>query len=680
MRRLIALSIGIAALLISFSAEAAKEKKVTLNSPDNRTIITVTIGEEITWSVIFQGTEVIAPSTLSMEIESADGRKSFIWGNDSRLRKVSRTTSDRIISSPIYKSSSVREHYNQMELYFREDFGLIFRAYDEGVAYRFYGTRLKEDDKVKDELAEFNFNQDRTAYIPYSTGNPNPYRTSFENRYEVKSLSSFDKEKIAFSPLLVCLDGDFKAVITESDLESYPGMFLEKSGEFSLRGRFAPIPSEIEVHPTRCQERPTAYSDILALIRNDSSKKSPRYFPWRVIAISDKDTRLPENNLVWLLAPENRIEDISWIKPGKVAWDWWNNWGVTGVEFQVGINTATYKHYIDFTSANGIEYVILDEGWSPPKEGDIMKVIPEIDLEELVSYGRERNVELILWAVAYPLDKKLEQACSHYSAMGIKGFKVDFMDRDDQDVVELNHRIAEVAAKYRMLINFHGMYKPAGLNRTWPNVINFEGVWGLEQMKWSKEDMVSYDVTFPYIRMLSGPVDYTQGAMRNAIRRDYVPNYNNPMSQGTRARQVAEYIIFDSPLVMLCDNPTIYTKEQETTDFITAIPTVWDETRVLQGELGKYIVTARRSGGTWYIGGMTDWEERDITLDVSFLLDGNKSAGKGTITLFRDGPNAHRSAHDYTIETLNVVNYIARKSTSLTIHLAPGGGFAMVVE
>jgi alpha-glucosidase len=224
------------------------------------------------------------------------------------------------------------------------------------------------------------------------------------------------------------------------------------------------------------------------------------------------------------------------------------------------------------------------------------------------------------------------------------------------------------------------MYKPAGLNRTWPNVINFEGVWGLEQMKWSKEDMVSYDVTFPYIRMLSGPVDYTQGAMRNVIRRDYAPNYNNPVSQGTRARQVAEYIIFDSPLVMLCDNPTIYTKEQESTDFITAIPTVWDETRILQGELGKYIVTARRKGGTWYIGGITDWEEREITLDMSFLLDSGKSAGKGIITLFRDGPNAHRSAHDYTIDTLNVADYIARKSTPLTIRLAPGGGFAMVVE
>jgi alpha-glucosidase len=680
MRRIIAFATCIATLFISFSAEAAKEKKLTLNSPDNRTIITVTVGEQIKWSVMHDGKEVIAPSSISMEIESADGSKTFNWGDGSRLRKVSRTTSDRTIISPIYKASSVKEHYNQMELSFRQDFGIIFRAYDDGVAYRFYGNKLKEGDKVKAERAEFNFGKDRTAYIPYSTGNPNPYQTSFENRYEITPLSGFNKEKIAFSPLLVCLDGDSKAVITESDLESYPGMFLEKSGEHSLRGRFAPIPSAIEVHPTRCQERPTAYSDVLAIIRSNSSKKAPRFFPWRAIAISNKDTQLPDNHLVWLLASESRIEDISWIKPGKVAWDWWNNWGVTGVDFKVGINTATYKNYIDFAAANGIEYVILDEGWSPSKDGDIMKIIPEIDLEELVNYGKERNVELMLWAVAFTLDKKLEQACSHYSAMGIKGFKVDFMDRDDQEVVELNYRIAEAAARHKMLINFHGMYKPAGLNRTWPNVINFEGVWGLEQMKWSKEDMVSYDVTFPYIRMLSGPVDYTQGAMRNATRREYVPNYNNPMSQGTRARQVAEYIIFDSPLVMLCDNPTIYTKEQETTDFITAIPTVWDETRVLQGELGKYIVTARRSGGTWYIGGITDWEARDITLDMSFLLKSGKSAGKGTITLFRDGPNAHRSAHDYTIHTLNVVDYITRKSTPLTIHLAPGGGFAMVVE
>ena len=343
-------------------------------------------------------------------------------------------------------------------------------------------------------------------------------------------------------------------------------------------------------------------------------------------------------------------------------------WNITGVDFTAGINTQTYKYYIDFASANGIEYVVLDEGWSDPL--DIMRIKPVIDLRELCRYAESKGVGLVLWAVSYVLDKDLEKACKTYSRMGIKGFKVDFMDRDDQTIPEQLYRIAEMAANYQMIVDYHGMYKPAGMNRTWPNVLNFEGVWGLEQMKWSRDDMVEYDVTFPYIRMLSGQVDYTPGAMRNQLRHEFTPNNGNPTSQGTRARQVAEYVVFDAPFEMLCDNPSAYMKEQETTDFITAIPTVWDETRILQGEIGKYIVTARRKGEKWYIGGLTNWDARDISLDLSGLTKGTHA-----VTVYRDGVNATRNATDYVLDSLEIP-----MNKPFLVHLAPGGGFAMVIE
>lgn len=650
---------------------AAKASNYSITSPDGKTVVQIVFDNNLSYSVTHNGKEVLAPSSISMTING------ILLPGKSNVKSAKKSSVNDIIDSPIYKSSFIKENYNQIDIKFKNGFGVIFRAYNEGTAYRFYSTTLKQGDKVTAEGAEYNFSKDYLTYIPYSR-KANPFQTSFESRYDVAELSKMKGGEIAFSPILVCLDSGMKVAISESDIEAYPGMFLTKNeekpstnGNYSIKGIFANIPSEISVHPTRCQEKVVSYSDVMANISSTASAKEPRLFPWRLLAISEKDTELPTNNLPYLLGSKCRLTDVSWIKPGKVAWDWWNNWGVTGVDFPVGINTQTYKYFIDFASANGIEYVVLDEGWSSPKGGDIMSVIPAIDLKELVSYGKQKNVDLILWCVAFTLDKKLEEACKHYSEMGIKGFKVDFMDRDDQEVVIMNYRIAEMAAKYKMLIDFHGMYKPAGLNRTYPNVINFEGVWGLEQMKWSTDDMMTYDVTFPFIRMLSGPVDYTQGAMRNSIKRDFVANNNNPFSQGTRAHQVATYVVFDSPLVMLCDNPTIYMKEQETTDYIVSIPTVWEETRILAGEVGQYIVTARRSGEKWYVGGLTGWEGRELTINLDFLTSDKPHKA----SLFRDGVNANRSATDYKIEQI-----IVTSDKSLTIKLANGGGFALIIE
>ncbi len=368
-----------------------------------------------------------------------------------------------------------------------------------------------------------------------------------------------------------------------------------------------------------------------------------------------------------LATPPSQIPDASWIKPGKVAWDWWNAWGLYNVDFRAGVNNDTYKYYIDFASQHGIGYVILDEGWSVNGEADLYQVVPEIDLEELIAYAAKRNVDIILWAGYYAFDKDIEGLCKHYAAMGVKGFKVDFMDRDDQSMVDFHHRAARIGAKYKMLMDFHGSYKPTGLQRTYPNVINFEGVFGLEEMKWSDTsvDQVEYDVTVPFIRMVAGPMDYTQGAMRNGIKKNYYPIYSEPISQGTRCRQLAQYVIFESPLNMMCDSPSNYMKEEECTRFIASIPTVWDETKAINGEISRYVTIARRKGNTWYLGSLTNWDNREIVIDLSFLDKGEYEA-----EIFRDGINADRIASDYKREIIKVSS-----DQTIKINMAPGGGY-----
>ena len=654
----------LAAFAGALTAGSAAAKVYKLSSPDGRTAVEVDVQKQITWSVRHGGQQVLAPSAISL---TAAGN---VIGYDARVKSARTEKIRGTVAAPFWRQAVIEERYNELELTLPDGWSLTFRAYDgEGVAYRFSSTSLKKGDRITAEQAEFNFDRDYTAYVPYNPDTEHPFATSFESKYTVAPLSAFRSDALAFSPLLVCLDGGLRVEVTDADIESYPGMFLKKgSRSLSLEGSFAPVPAATRETPRRGQVVVDRYSDDLAVIRENASKKAPRHFPWRVLAIAESDADLPVNNLVYLLASPSRVKDITWIKPGKVAWDWWNDWNITGVDFEAGINTRTYKHYIDFAAENGIEYVVLDEGWSAPL--DIMKLNPAIDLKELAKYASSKGVDLVLWAVSYVLDKDLEKACKTYSKMGIKGFKVDFMNRDDQEVTEQLYRIAEAAARHQMLVDYHGMYKPAGMNRTWPNVLNFEGVWGLEQMKWTTEDIVEYDVTFPYIRMLSGPVDYTPGAMRNALRREFAPNNSNPVSQGTRARQVAEYVVFDAPFEMLCDNPSAYRKEQETTDFITAIPTVWDETRILQGTVGQYIVTARRSGTRWYIGGLTGWDARDLSLDLSGLVKGKHSA-----VLYRDGVNAARNATDYRIETVEV-----QSKKPLPVHMAPGGGFVLVID
>jgi len=646
------------------------QKNEYLNSPDGHIRIKIDIGNTITWSVLQDNQLLLAPSPLSLTLGNGVN-----WGNEVKIQKISRTTKDDIITALFYKKSEITDHYNELAFRFKGDWGLTFRVYNDGVAYRFQYFSNKPI-MIQNEEVAFNFSNDYPAIVPYvrptkkkTKSFENQFFHSFENTYTQGRLSELDPERLLFLPLVVEINSQQKILITEADLENYPGMYLNTSSQTpSLKGVFAPYPKTTEQGGhNRLQRLVTSREPYIAKIAGK------RDFPWRVMVISKDDRQLADNDMVYRLASPSRIDDISWIKPGKVAWEWWNDWNIDGVDFISGINNPTYKYYIDFASRNGIEYVILDEGWAVNLQADMMQVIPEINIKELADYASDRNVGIILWAGYEAFNKDMENVCRYYADLGIKGFKVDFLDRDDQEMTAFVYKAAATTARYNMVLDLHGMYKPTGLQRTYPNVLNFEGVHGLENVKWSPEsvDQVTYDVMIPFIRMVAGPMDYTQGAMRNAAKGNFAPINSEPMSQGTRCRQLATYIVFESPLNMLCDNPSNYMREKECLDFITQIPVTWDQTRVLEGQLGEKIVIARRKGKNWYIGGLTNWSARDFTLDLSFL----PSHLSYEVILFQDGPNAHRKGCDYQKQRLLLTN-----NQKINIHAAPGGGFALIIQ
>ncbi len=647
-------------------ATSLMAESYVLKSPNGKLQVNVEISDNIRFSVNHEQTEVIAPSPISMTL--TDGS---VWGENPGLKSKKTQSVNQIVSSPIYKKREIPDVYNELTLNFKGNYSVIFRAYDQGIVYRFAATS-KDSIYIQEEEVNLHFSHNYPTIVPYvRQDNPQTFEeqffNSFENTYSHLKLSELDKKRLMFLPLVVELNDGKKLCITEADLESYPGLYFNKGENQSLQGVFAPYPKQVK------QGGHNMLQGLVTERENYIAKcKGNRNFPWRVFTVSTNDKELLDNDLVYLLAEPSRVKDISWIKPGKVAWEWWNDWNIYGVDFKSGINNETYKYYIDFASENGIEYVILDEGWAVNKQADLLQVIPEIDIRELIDYGKSRNVGIILWAGYWAVDRDMEKVFKTYSDMGVKGFKVDFMDRDDQAMVDFYYRCAETAAKYGLMINFHGAYKPTGLHRTYPNVINFEGVHGLEQLKWSPSsvDMVTYDVTMPYIRMLAGPLDYTQGAMRNATKENYRPINSEPMSQGTRCRQLAEYVIFESPLNMLCDSPSNYLREPECTRFIADIPTVWDRTFALDGKIGKYIVMARQKNEVWYVGGLTNWEKREVTVDLSFLDKGHYE-----VELFSDGINADRAARDYKRDIFPLP-----ENQKLSVTLMPGGGFAAKIK
>ena len=533
--------ISIAFMAAFFPAAAfAAKTSWTLTSPDGRIKAEIKADGKVSYSVTFDGKTILAPSEIAMKLDNGTVfgkgklKKTYTWSND-----------DKAIPAVAYKKATVADVYNCLALSFK-DYSIEFRAYDNAVAYRFISTAKKGKFKVKSEQAEFNFPEDWMSWVPYvNTSKIESFETqfgnSFENYYEHINLSAWNPKRLAFLPVVVDAPDGVKVLITESDLRDYPGLYLNNEGGKNLKGVNAPVPDKVEIG---------GHNNLQGVVksRHDyiASAEAGRSFPWRIVGIFKNEKDLVNSDLTWLLGkPADKDTDWSWIKPGKVAWDWWNDWNLYGVDFESGINNDTYKYYIDFASKHGIEYVILDEGWAVNKKTDLFLVVPEINLEELAAYAKSKNVGLILWAGYKAVDKDIEGVFKHYSKMGIKGFKVDFMDRDDQLVMQFYEKVASTAAKYHMIIDFHGAFKPSGLERTYPNIINYEGVAGLEQMKWGAKtyDQVTYDVIIPFIRMAAGRMDYTQGAMINCTKGYAYPTNSTPMSQGTRCRQLAEYAL-----------------------------------------------------------------------------------------------------------------------------------------
>jgi alpha-glucosidase len=632
-------------LLFTVSNSFAKDYKIT--SPDGAIVLTVNASPGLTWSATYNGTEILTSVKAGMVL--GDGK---ILGENESVRKATQGVVNQVLEPVVaHKRSRITDNYNYLTVAFKSGLSVQFRAYNDGVAYRFE-TAFKNEITIKDEISSLQFPSGSFAWYPLEES----FMSHNERVFIYSSLDTISDGHLASLPTLFKSNG-VNVLITEADIEDYPGMWLKGAGSGKLTGVHSKYPETEKLNGDR-NLAVTSTKDYIA------KTKGTRTFPWRAFVIAEKDGQLVESDMVFRLAAPNRITDTQWIKPGQVAWDWWNASNVYGVDFRAGINNDTYKYYIDFASKNGIEYIILDEGWY--KTGTtVLESIPGINVPDLCKYAESKNVGVILWVVWKTFWDRIDEAVALYEKWGVKGVKVDFMQRDDQKIVNFYYEAAQKTADHHLLIDFHGSYKPDGMGRTYPNALTREGVRGMENDKWERTITPDHDVTLPFTRMVAGPMDYTPGAMVNMDRANFNPMFTRPASQGTRVHQMALYVVYESPLQMLSDSPSNYMKEQECTDFIAGIPVTWDDLKVLDGKVGDYILLARKSGNNWFVGGLTDWSKRQLDLNLSFL-----PAGNYVMEIFRDGINADRHAQDYKHVRTDV-----RSGEIIKIDLAPGGGW-----
>lgn len=555
------------------------------------------------------------------------------------------------------KSEVITDEYNSLALSFSSGKTLELRAYDNGVAYRWI-VNMNEPWKVTDENAMFNFGGNAIIWYPHEDS----FYSANEQKFTLMTMDELGVGKLASLPTLFAI-GDTKVLLAESDLLDYAGMWLESAEEGAMKAVFPHYPKSLEKSGDR-DEFVRDREDYIARYEGNV------YFPWRVIEIARADKDLLSNTLVYQLASPSQ-GDFSWVKPGKAQWDWWNDWNLTGVDFTPGVNTETYRYYIDFASANGIEYVVLDEGWS--QRDSLLNINPDVDVPGLIKYAAGKNVKVVLWCTWLRLDACLEEAFSQFEEWGAAAAKVDFMSRDDQPMIQYYTRVAECAARHHLLVDFHGCCKPAGLYRTWPNVITFEGVYGLEQSKGDQSKTIGPDhnVILPFTRMVAGPMDYTPGSVCNTHKEQWAPDYHSPMGMGTRCHHMAMYVIYESPLQMMCDSPSHYLEEPESLDAIKSIPTVWRKSIPLDSKVGEYVMMAREAAeGTWYIGGMTNSNARKKTISLDFLPEGEYLA-----TIYADGPNSDTNANEFT-----VLKHIVTRDSTLDITLHSEGGCLIILK
>jgi alpha-glucosidase len=635
---------------------AVYAQSYTLKSPNEYITVKIKASDRFYYSVIFKGEEVLAEAPISMTL---DNNNELVSNPTVKLTQTAKGRDTINVLVPT-KRTKINEPYNEFWITTKSNFYLVFRAYNNGVAYRweYYGAGGNPYKVLKEEI-NFRLPTMDTCYFQREDS----MYSHNERLAEVLTIDKLTPDLLGSLPIYVKMP-NAKIVISESDLYDYPGLWLRGNGANGFAGAF-PLYPKTELEKTDRDKLVTSRADYLA-----ECTGVPRSFPWRVIAIESNDKDLINNQLVFQLNRSTK-EDFSWVKPGKVAWDWWNDNNLTGVDFKAGINTETYKYYLDFASKNGLEYIILDEGWYNIKTNNVTEVVPAINMKDLTAYAKSKNVGLILWVTWLGLDKRLEAALDLYKSWGIKGVKVDFMQRDDQKMVAYYERVAKACAARQLLVDFHGAYKPTGMEREYPNIISREGVYGLEQSKWDKTKKIGpeHNVTIPFLRMFAGAMDYTPGAMHNALEKDWQPLFSTPMSLGTRCHQLAMYVVYESPLQMLSDSPTNYQKELESLDFIAKVPTTWTETVVKDAKMADYILLARKAqNGDWYVGGMTDWTPRTLRLHFDFLDE--KTTYEATI--LQDGINASRNANDYKKLTRTVV-----KNEVMNINLAGGGGYVM---
>ena len=639
----------IAFILIVLNA-FPKDYKIT--SPNGQIVVTVSADTQIKWSAIVGNQSIFTNNTLNLDLGTA------LLGVNPKVMSAKLTSVSEVVQTVVaVKSKTINNSYNQLRLALKPNYAVNFRVFDNGIAYRFE-TSMKEEITVKNEDVGLNFSGDFGVLFPEEE----TLYSHYERLYLDKNLSSLEAGKFSSLPTLVKADNNIKIGITEADLFDYPCLFMEATGKAAFKSKFPHVILKSDPNGDRGIQN-IQEADYIA------KTSGTRTFPWRVFMISTEDARLVENQMVFLLSRENKLTETSWIKPGLVAWDWWNENNIYGVDFKAGLDTKTYKYYIDFASKNKIPYIILDEGWTKSTT-NIKEANPDLNLQELIAYGKSKNVDIILWCLWNALDADMNAILDLYAKWGAKGIKVDFMARSEQFMVNFYERTAKACADRKLLVDFHGAFKPSGMARAYPNIINHEGVKGMENCKWSKDITPEHDVTLCFTRMLAGPMDFTPGAMINKNEKDFAISFSHPMSQGTRCHQLAMYVCYDAPLQMLNDSPSNYEKETECTSFISKMPTVWDDTKILNAKVGDYILTARQKDNNWYLGAMTDWTARSLTVDLSFLGDGTYE-----IEIMQDGMNADVSCNDYE----RIVKQVT-KADKFKIELAKGGGWAAICK
>ena len=624
-----------------------------LSSPNGEIKVTLNITDKIYYSIAYDGDVLLKDNSLQLAL------KDEVLGQNPRLRRRKYVSVDEQLTPVMpLKFSTVTNQYNQLTLTFK-NYSVEFRAYDDGVAYRFVTSRKGEVEVLGEEFA-VNFPDDYLLHLQQ----PGGFKTSYEEPYtHVFSNEWKPSDKMSVLPVLIDTRKQYKILISESDLTDYPCMFLKGTGDNGIVSTFPKAPLAFGEDGDRSLKI-TQEADYIA------KTSGARNYPWRYFVLTKDDRQLLENTMTYKLAGKNQLQDVSWIKPGQVSWEWWNDASPYGpdVNFVSGYNLETYKYYIDFASKFGIPYIIMDEGWAKSTR-DPYTPNPKVDLHELIRYGKEKNVGIVLWLTWLTVENNFD-LFKTFNEWGIKGVKIDFMDRSDQWMVNYYERVAKEAAKHHLFVDFHGSFKPAGLEYKYPNILSYEGVRGMEQMGGCYPDNSIY---LPFMRNAVGPMDYTPGAMISMQPNVYRVERPNSASIGTRAYQLALFVIFESGLQMLADNPTLYYRNEDCTRFITSVPVTWDETVALEAKAGEYAIIAKRKGDKWFIGGMTNngQTEREFAVKLDFL----KKDRAYQMTSFEDGINAGRQAMDYRCKSSQVKN-----GDVLTVKMVRNGGFAAVIE